>query len=152
MRADALDAQHHAIGIFRFVVGLPTIEYVQDGKSMTGAEVDHLTQQVAAGNIGDGQFAAACAEPADERGIGLDPNEMGQRDASRQRGEAGAAGHADRGYQPDCRRGGESARDILTNEDQSAADKADSGNDLRGHTRRIEHDAASQRHIAESVF
>ena len=63
-----------------------------------------------------------------------------------------AAGrHADRGGQPDRRRGGEPAHQVPLDEDQAAADETDAGDDLRGHPGRVEHHVVAQ-HVGEPVL
>ena len=76
---------------------------------------------------------------------------MGDGDGEREDREAGAAGHADRGGDPDDRGGGESADGVTADEDQSAADESDPGDDLRGDAGGVE-DHVGAEDVAESVF
>jgi hypothetical protein len=77
---------------------------------------------------------------------------MAKGDRDSQDRKSGAAGHADRGGQPDGRRRRQTPNDILANKDEAAADEADPGHDLRRDTRRIEHHPARLEDVGEAVF
>ena len=79
-------------------------------------------------------------------------DEVGDRDDDGEQQQAGATGHAYTGYEPDGGRGGEPLDAIVVHKDDAGADEADAGDDLRGNTGWIEHDATGGEDIHEAVL
>ena len=129
--------------------------HVADAEPLAGAQFEDPPEHATAVFIGQAERGGADADfgqAAEQRGEGIESDEVQPRDRAGEAGQAGARRHADRGGHPDRRGGGETVHRVAADDDQPGAEKANAGNDLGRHPRRVEDDVLVDQDIGEAVL
>ena len=112
------------------------------GEARCGGDLEDLGHDGAADLVVDahGHLAAAALQARGE-GAQEQDDDVVQRDRRGRQGDhARPAGHADGGAEPDGGGGGQASDGVVVDEDDPGAQKADTGDDLRGHTAGVHRD------------
>lgn len=91
-------------------------------------------------------------EEARQAGKDKRHNKISQGDRQREQFQTRRARHPYRGNQPNCRGSGEPLDPILPHKDDTRADEADAGDNLRGDAGRVQYNTAFGKNIHKAVF